>query len=324
MFHFDQSSAVDIDAVAYDLWVRRGKPWQDGKADWLAAERIALEKMRLSVEKRAFHLWEKRGQPSAAAEKHWNEAELETRWENWSQCKLRPYLAVWCGKDPNRLASTLNERAFLNGDTKQATGMLIVLDGAPEFSRHVFQGRAGNGIEPEKKIEMRDGAFFRLAYNVALLCSGKVLGSGETGGMVPVGTREFQDGCVVQFARPEDALNAALTIRRTLDQENDRRNLPWYSQFHARIVVGQDWRNIVARLPRTYRDEIRVARETMSGMSQPIQEICYSAGVVAEEPGEEMEHGLGYPELSEISKGVRLHRTRSVSDTNSVAIDGTK
>lgn len=259
--------SLRLDELAYGIHIKNGRPAGRAKDDWFEAERIGLERSREEIRRRAYFHWERDGWQNHGDTDHWRRAESEVLWELWARSTLRPYLAIAAAAAPSQVRELLAKVCPLDADT---VGVMVVLDGAPEYSRHWY-GRYSDILPlepPEARIERKDGVFCQFCveamkhYGMDAVCPSDI----ESDQII---SRPFQDAvisCVRGKSRIEKALIAALRFRQDLNLYNDSRKLVWDERIHARVAIASDWDSVLTCVVHACRDQVVVSRSCLMAM----------------------------------------------------------
>ncbi len=257
------SSLPSLDEIAGEIWKERGCVPGNDKQDWYDAERRALERYRERVSQLAYALWEKRGWQVHGSPERWAEAERLVLWAHWARTKLHPYLALECIAAPSGTAEKLESNYPLKKG--RSAGLIAVLDGAPEYSRHWhWYAEVSKAKErPESTVERKDAAFYELCCQTLQYYGGMLGGKNpKVSPQSPAApSRLFQDACFAAFGGEDpirSALLAAYRVRRTLLKHNEALQLPWSEQFHVRLAIGSTWGDAIRCIPFSFRDEIAI------------------------------------------------------------------
>jgi hypothetical protein len=238
----------------------------------------------------------------------------ELWWHKWARSTLRRYIALEVGWDHHGLENELHRREagiVIAGEDR--VRMLVVLDGAPEFSRHVFYRHAGNGVSPKEIISAKDDHFYAICYDVLPICYGYLVDEPNIGsdcvvqGHTIASKRLFQDGCAVVFAgeRPfETAVCRSYRLFRELARYNEDNDLPWPSRLHARIAIGANWKDATTRLLSAQRTEIAVGRGLFDKLPHAQQRLLLANGLRVGPYDEVHRDANATVESNEVGRGV--------------------
>jgi hypothetical protein len=284
---FGRQDLMSLDQLARIVFEERQHQVAHGddKHDWYEAERRALAEARARVESLAFTTWKARGRPRDSADRIWREAEELIMWEHWAKSKLMPYLAIEATGNAANEARRLEERRSLSGTNR--TGLLVVLDGGPEYSRSWF--RASNNrlrdSAPEQIVDAKDSSFYTYCVEMLLQFGAEVITDAAGTANIKNGqSRMYQDACIATFEGERAvflAVNAALRLRRSLLERNEELGVDWTERWHARAAIGNSWLSAMACLPMAMRDEFAIDPACLELLRQRLccQELLIASGM---------------------------------------------
>lgn len=194
-----------------------------------------------------------------------------------------PYLAVDATEKTDEVCDRLAwiQRREKTLPQKPMTNMLVVLDGAPEFAQNAYRTHRAGTVPPEVLIEAKDGAFYRLCYEVLSLLGARILsGESDWKDEQPETCRPYQDALIgILPFPPEEAVTISVNLQRVLSGRNEKDNKPWPDRMHARIVVGSSWQGVVRNLRYVWRDEIGLDAATWIPLSVATKKCLLTLGV---------------------------------------------